>query len=77
MSTPTLGSKPLPETRISLVGGPVFFESVIDGAAKAVADRRRNAPQRIFQPFARAIGDLRGESTIRGPHTRETGILLG
>src|SRR5579863_1402159 len=36
MSTHTLAEKPLPETSILLVGGPIFSVRVIEGAAKAV-----------------------------------------
>jgi hypothetical protein len=44
MSTPTLGSKPRPETKILLVGGPDFFERVMEGAALAVPQSSKHAP---------------------------------
>jgi formate-dependent phosphoribosylglycinamide formyltransferase (GAR transformylase) len=37
MSTPVFGANPRPDTRIRLVGGPVFFERVIEGVALARA----------------------------------------
>src|ERR1700687_5095104 len=36
MSTPAFGSKPRPDTRIRLVGGPDFFERVMEGTALAI-----------------------------------------
>src|SRR5271170_7197745 len=45
ISTPTFDSKPRPETRIRLVGGPVFFEREMEGVARASplnSDHARN-----------------------------------
>jgi hypothetical protein len=43
MSTPTFGSNPRPETRIRLVGGPVFFDRVMEGAALAMPQSSKHA----------------------------------
>jgi hypothetical protein len=41
MSTPTFGSKPRPDTRIPLVGGPDFLERVMEGVALAMPQRKQ------------------------------------
>jgi hypothetical protein len=46
MSTPTFGSKPRPETRIPLVGGPDFLERVMEGAALAIPQSSEHAKNR-------------------------------
>jgi hypothetical protein len=46
MSTLALGVKPRPETRMRVVGGPVFLERVMDGAALATPQSSRQAEDR-------------------------------
>jgi hypothetical protein len=46
MSTPTFGANPRPETRIWLVGGPVFLERVMEGVALAIVESSRHAMNR-------------------------------
>ncbi len=69
MSTPTFRSKPRPETKTLLVGGPDFLESVMEGAAlaipqsskdatnrrrKRVIGRERSSELNMFSPFVQA-----------------------
>jgi hypothetical protein len=49
MSTPTFGSKPRPETRIWLVGGPLFLERVMHGVALEIPQRNRHATSNKLQ----------------------------
>ena len=61
MSTPTFGSNPLPETNIWLVGGPVFLESVIEGAARHTVENIKHAANQKTQGRKEAevaVGEL-------------------
>jgi hypothetical protein len=43
MSTPAFASNPRPEMRIRLVGGPDFFERLIEGAALVIPHSNKHA----------------------------------
>jgi hypothetical protein len=52
MSTPTFGSKPRPETKILLVGGPLLLDRVMEGVALDVAEVKKPARnKKTYQPI--------------------------
>src|ERR1700690_622263 len=75
MSTPTFASKPAPETRTLLVGGPFFFDRVIDGVAVHALENKRHATREKIQK-ARTAGKLRADGVMSNTSVEEQNYSL-